>query len=238
MTTQTLTAPAASQRTIQPTVTCAPWCIDGDGHPNVTDPGDQTCWSLEARTPALLEGEYVTIYNMANSTPTDAAYAPLVFLGQNDRDGIDLTPAQARAAAASLIAAADQADGNQCQTRTNLNPVKTYTEPTALPLYPEPKPFTGQQFDIEADPAHPSPGGKICVRHVATRDIIELEHDAARETDYVPVNAVAWEGCYAAVEVGPWSMISSTAREFACSILEAALVADTHTEHLIQKRVS
>ncbi len=238
MTTQTLTAPTLAVQPVQPTVTCAQWCIDSDGHPNVTDPGDQTCWSLETRTPALLDGEYVTVYNMANSTPTDAAYAPLVFLGQNDRDGVDLTPAQARAVAASLMSAADQADGNQRNASTNLNPVKACTEPTVLPLYPEPKPFTGQQFDIETDPAHPAPGGNIRVRHVATRDIVELEHDAARETDYVPVNAVAWEGCYAAVEVGPWSMISSTAREFACSILEAALVADTHTEHLVQKQVS
>ena len=243
MTTQTLTAPTVTPRGIQPIVTCAPWCIDADGHPGVTDPGDQTCWSPEARTPALLDGEYVTVYNMANATPTDAAYAPLVFLGQNDRDGIDLTPVQARAVAATLIAAADQADGTQPAANTkpaastNLNPAKLRTA-RPRPLYPEPKPFTGQQFDVETDPAHPAPGGNIRVRHVASRDIIELEHDAARESDYVPVNAVAWEGCYAAVEVGPWSMISSTAREFACSILEAALVADTHTEHLIQKRVS
>lgn len=243
MTTQTLTAPTGTPRTNQPTVTCKPWCIDGDGHPDVTDPGDQTCWSLEARTPAILEGQFVTVYNMANATPTEAAYPPLVFLGENHRDGIDLTPSQARAVAASLIAAADQADGPQFAASTkpaasvNLNPVKERTA-RARPLYPEPKPFTGQQFDVETDPAHPAPGGNIRVRHVASRDIIELEHDAARETDYVPVNAVAWAGCYAAVEVGPWSMISSTAREFACSILEAALVADTHTELLTRKQVS
>ena len=41
-----------------PPVTCAPWCQQGDGHPDEFHVEDQTCWGTDART-VTADGEII-----------------------------------------------------------------------------------------------------------------------------------------------------------------------------------
>lgn len=42
--------PNDTKRYTVPPVTCAPWCEQGDGHPDEIFVEDQTCWGPDART--------------------------------------------------------------------------------------------------------------------------------------------------------------------------------------------
>lgn len=91
-----------------PPIVCAPWCSDGDGHPNQTGRDDQVCWGHEGRKVDLsIEDVYVE----KQGDPKDPEYAidtprltPMPYRGFNQnavvylhlwlpgfRDGIDLS---------------------------------------------------------------------------------------------------------------------------------------------------
>ncbi len=103
--------------------------------------------------------------------------------------------------------------------------------------YPHPRPFTGDPFDNEPDPEHPSPDGCACVpRMVVERHIHQVRIDATDEWAYIPVTAVMWPGIDEVVELGPWSLSPEEARLLASSLLTLASLIDTkHPDTLIHE---
>ena len=100
-----------------PPITCQPWCEDGDGHPNEIFPEDQWCMSAEQTVQVshypsfkgpdgVFAPEEVTVYASQHQV---AAGTVTVSLG--GADTLLLSPAEARAIAAAMIASADLADG-------------------------------------------------------------------------------------------------------------------------------
>ncbi|NTW41870.1 MAG: hypothetical protein HGA44_18645 [Cellulomonadaceae bacterium] len=103
--------------------------------------------------------------------------------------------------------------------------------------YTHPRPFTGDPFDDEQDPDHPSPDGQPDVpRMVLERHIHQMRVDATDEWAYVPVTAVFWPGIGEVVELGPWSLSPEDARLLAASLTTLASLVDTkHPDSLIHE---
>ena len=103
-------------------------------------------------------------------------------------------------------------------------------------LYPTPRPFTGDPFDADPDPEHPSPDGCDFVdRLVVERHLHLMRHDASDGYDHVPVTAIYWPSIGQYVELGPWSMNPADARTLAASLTTLANLIDTqHPGALIQ----
>jgi hypothetical protein len=108
--------------TISPIV-CAPWCQDGDGHPNEHALEDQTCWGDAGYVPLSLEPADVDqagdpyparVGAMAHRLHPRAAaevYLHADLPEWNMDVAVHLTAEEARALAEALTAAADQVDG-------------------------------------------------------------------------------------------------------------------------------
>jgi hypothetical protein len=111
------TAPEPVVTTVPP-VTCEPWCIYGDGHPDCVLAEDQTCYTEEmiVAVPTYYPSvkgsgetyfsEIVDVY--AAQTSGSPAHVDLS-LGESDT--LKLSLSEARSIAAALIAAADLAEG-------------------------------------------------------------------------------------------------------------------------------
>ena len=105
-----------TERVTLPPVTCQPWCMYGDGHPAEIFRADQWCRSEDVTT------ELVRDYRHRDGTKEvdSVAVFTVLFPGRTVEVAIDhfasddemfMSPAEARAIASALIAAADLADG-------------------------------------------------------------------------------------------------------------------------------
>jgi hypothetical protein len=108
---------ATTERRTLPPVTCEPWCVDGDGHPDEVFHDDQWCRTDE--TSVLLTRDYrdhesgeTEVDFIAVSLQRFPGRVPEVSLRHTapDDDAM-LTPAEARGLAALLTATADLLDG-------------------------------------------------------------------------------------------------------------------------------
>ena len=99
-----------------PPITCTPWCEDGDGHPHEVFRQDQWCRSEEVAT--LMVRDYQ--HRDGTSEVDLVAVSTVQFPGRLTEvairhcaaeDEAFVSPAEARAIAAALIASADLADG-------------------------------------------------------------------------------------------------------------------------------
>ena len=104
-----------TEPTTLPPITCQSWCEDGDGHPHEVFRMDQWCRSEEAAT--LLVRDYrhrdgtIEVDTVAVSTvlfPGRTAEVAIRHTAPDDE--AFMSPAEARAIAAALIAAADVAE--------------------------------------------------------------------------------------------------------------------------------
>ena len=107
-------ATQADERQTLPPITCTPWCVDGDGHPNEIGREDQWCYTGDAHIPASLHDPvkmndgttvpgWVSVYGQA----WHHGRAPEIHLGQDEDAGMQLTVSEARQVAAALVTAAD-----------------------------------------------------------------------------------------------------------------------------------
>jgi hypothetical protein len=95
-------------------------------------------------------------------------------------------------------------------------------------LYPYPRPFQGDPFDVEPDTEHPGMDGYAAARMVVERHIHLMRVDATDEWAYVPVTAVHWDGIGQVVEIGPWSLNPADARLLARSLVILADLVDVN----------
>lgn len=103
-----------------PAVRCAPWCADGDGHPNECMVEDQTCWGtcdyvfLSGERPEIdASGIYPAVIGALPHRPygaPDDVYVHLVLPERDIDTGVQLTPSEARALAVRLLVSADLVD--------------------------------------------------------------------------------------------------------------------------------
>jgi len=117
---------AALERTQFPPVTCAPWCVDGDGHPGEFCRADQWCRSESISVGPLLseyrvpdpyayrlgralarETEELEVYLRRTPGCLDEV---ILFRSADDTD-VSLTPDEARRLAGALLAQATVAEG-------------------------------------------------------------------------------------------------------------------------------
>ena len=108
-------ATQADERQTLPPITCTPWCVDGDGHPNEVFHGDQWCHTEERATMLTRDYKYPDhaseVDTVAVSLQRDPGRLPEVALHHTAPDDVAyLSPAEARQVAAALIAAADVAE--------------------------------------------------------------------------------------------------------------------------------
>ena len=101
-------------------------------------------------------------------------------------------------------------------------------EPQDRP-YASPKPFTGEPFDLEQDSEHPPMDRYACDRRLVARNHHRFCHDQSGELDYVPVSAVLWDSIGPSIELGPWSMGLTDARDLAQSLLTLVSLVDGRT---------
>jgi len=109
-------ATQADERQTLPPITCTPWCVDGDGHPNEVFHGDQWCHTEEQATMLTRDYRYrdntSEIDTVAVAVQRNPGRLPEVSLRHTAPDDVAyLSPAEARQVAAALIAAADLLDG-------------------------------------------------------------------------------------------------------------------------------
>lgn len=122
--------PAGPFPSIRP-VKCAPWCTDGDGHPQAKSRKDQDCWGTSHYTELSLEdvavefekdpthGIYPSIigpnaYRGHNQLPCVYVHFTIHGHGGDLEDGsCKLTAGEARQLAANLITVADEIEENR-----------------------------------------------------------------------------------------------------------------------------
>ena len=113
------TEPTTERPRVAP-ITCAPWCRDGDGHPGEWSEDDQRCTSEPVKLLRSLASQWEDCGGGWNPTeaevfaqrgPTTPLAVVLYECGEQDYE-VAFTPAEARALAARLIAAADLAEAD------------------------------------------------------------------------------------------------------------------------------
>ena len=105
-----------TERQTLPPITCTPWCMDGDGHPNEVFRADQWCRTEEQATMLTRDYKYrdhtSEVDTVAVSVQRNPGRLPEVSLRHTAPDDVAyLSPAEARQVAAALIATADLLDG-------------------------------------------------------------------------------------------------------------------------------